>query len=134
MPLPPARAAASASPSSGAGLTVVDYRKEALRSAPAPASGIITLTFDPVGPGVLWLVQRITVLCTSTTQTAAVVYAGAVDPSNMVDGTSSGNLDTADESSPVLVDSSISLTIQWTGASPGAIATARIQYQVVQRS
>jgi hypothetical protein len=118
---------------SGAGLQIVDYRARSV-SATADATGTITAAFPTVDDGYLWLVERITVLCTSATPTQAVAYAGEPIAQNMVDGTSRGNLDTADQSSPVLIDSSIALTIQWTGASAGAIGVARIQYQLVQRT
>lgn len=118
---------------SGAALQVVDYRSQSVK-ATADSSGTITAAFRPVDVGYLWRVERITVLCTSSTSTQAVAYAGDPLAQNMVDGTSHGNLDTADESSPILVDSSIPLTIQWTGASPGAVGVARIQYQLVKRS
>jgi hypothetical protein len=89
--------------------------------------------FDPVDSGSLWLVERITVLCDSSTDTQAVAYAGSPAARNFVDGTSRGNFDTADEASPILVDSNVVFTVQWTGASAGARGTARIQYQLVQR-
>jgi hypothetical protein len=63
-----------------------------------------------------------------------MVYAGPPSQQNFVDGTESGNIDTADETSPILIESATALTIQWTGASMGAVGTARIQYQIVQRA
>jgi hypothetical protein len=125
---------AGAGTTGGATLTVVDFRTAAGTTAPADASGVITYEFPPVDAGYLWLVERITVMCPSTTPTQAIVYAGGVSPTNFVDGTDRGNLDTADESSPILVDSSVVLTCQWTGASLGARGTVRVQYQLVQRS
>ena len=120
--------------STGAGLVVVDYRREAKRTTPADGTGVMLVTFDPVPAGLLWLVQRVTVTTTSTTQTQAGVYAGDPTPANLVDGTNSGNLDVADQASPILVDSSVSLNVQWTGASAGAVGTVTVQYQLVQRS
>lgn len=135
-PLPPTRAAAdpAAAAAAGASLTVVDYRSQFARSAPADAAGIATVEFGPVPSGLLWLVQRMRVMTNSATASTLAVYAGPVDDSNMVDGTIVGNQDTADEASPILVDSNLMLTLQWTGATPGAIGTARIQHQVVQRA
>ena len=123
----------SVATTSGVALQVIDYRTSSLRSGPAPASGIVTLTFPQVADGQLWLVERITVTSTSSTNTAAVVYAGDIDTVNVVDGTNSGNLDLADELSAILVDSTLALTIAWSGVSVGKICTARIQYQIVQR-
>lgn len=115
-------------------LTVLDYRTIAKSSAPASAAGVATVTFDPVPDGCLWLVERITVVCSSSAATKCMVYAGDPALSTFVDGTASGNFDTADEASPVLVDSNVSLTVQWTGATAGAVGTVRIQYQLVKRS
>lgn len=129
MALPPVY---SSSSSSGAALTVLDY-KTASGTAVAGADGSILVEFDPVDSGCLWLVERITVLCDSSTPTQAAAYAGSPAARNFVDGTAHGNFDTADEASPILVDSNVVFTLQWTGASAGARGTARIQYQLVQR-
>ena len=135
MPLPPLRTALATGPSSAAaGLTVVDYRSPYLTSGPADAAGLMSVTFEPVPPGYLWLIQRATVSTTSTAATRAMMYAGAPSPQNFVDGTNSGNLDISDENAPIMLDSSTQLLIQWTGATPGATGTARIQYQLVQRA
>lgn len=129
MALPPTRAAGDA----GAALSVVDYRSTSLTTDPAGPDGIMLATFDPVPPGNFWLLERITVSTTSTTGTRALVYAGAPSAGNFVDGTERGDLDTADEASPILIESSLSLLVIWTGASPGAVGTVRIQYQLVTR-
>jgi hypothetical protein len=129
MGLPPVRAQVAG----GSALSVVDYRSEYLTTLPAGNDGILTIDFEPVPPGLLWLLQRTAVSTTSTTPTRALLYAGAAVPQNFLDGTERGNLDVADNASPVLVESSTSLTVQWTGASPGAIGTIRIQYQLVSR-
>lgn len=129
MALPPRRADAGA----GAALTVLDYQSKFKTTAPGTASGILTATFDPVPPGLFWLIGRMTIVTTSITPTACAVYDGASTPQNLVDGSSSGNLDTADENSPILVESNNTLTVVWTGASVGAVGTVRVQYQLVQR-
>jgi len=128
MALPPVRAQVAG----GAGLVVVDYRSESITTDPA-SLGVMTATFDPVPPGFLWLIARATVSTTSTAPTRTMLYAGAPSPMNFVDGTNSGNLDIADENAAILLDSNISLTAIWTGASAGAVGTVRIQYQLVQR-
>ena len=129
MPLPPTRADAL----TGNALSVVDYRSVSQSTDPADAAGVIVATFDPVPPGLIWLVERMTVTTTSAPPTIAMVYAGAASSSNLVDGSSSGNLDTADEASPILIESNTSLTVVWTGAAAGAVGTCRVQYQLVQR-
>lgn len=117
----------------GAALLVVDYRTVSA-STPAAAGGTCSVTLEPVPAGMFWLVERITVLCTSTTPTTAYVYEGDPAPGNFRDGTSRGNLDVADESSPILVDSTRYLTVEWTGASAGAVGTVTVQYQLVKRA
>jgi hypothetical protein len=129
MALPPVY---SSSGAAGAALTVLDYKSAALDSI-AGADGVILVEFPPVDAGTLWLVERITVMCDSSTPTQAVAYAGSPAARNFVDGTSRGNFDTADQASPILIDSNVVLTLQWTGASAGARGTARVQYQLVRR-
>lgn len=118
----------------GGGLAVVDYRSAFAQTGPADLSGVITAEFDPVPVGLLWLVQRVTVACSSSQPTAAGLYVGDPQPANLVDATQAGNLDTADESSPILVDSNVTLTCRWINADPGSVGVVRIQYQLVQRS
>lgn len=117
----------------GAALRVVDYRRQRKRSDPAGADGLCTITLDPVEAGFLWLVDRMVIATTSATPTECYAYSGDPDLSRIEDGSSHGNFDVADESSPVLVDSAESLTVQWTGASLGAVAYLSVQYQLVQR-
>jgi hypothetical protein len=130
MALPPVRAASGV----GAGLSVLDYRSESLRTHPAAADGTMTAEFEPVPPGLIWLLERITVFTDSDMPTRAMVYAGTPSPQNFLDGSEGGNLDTADNACPSLIESNTPLTVQWTGATPGSIGTARIQYQLVSRT
>jgi hypothetical protein len=113
-------------------LVVVDYRHAVATSQPA-AGGTCTALVPAVPADETWLVDRMTVLCTSTTDTEARVYIGSADGRNLVDGSISGNLDIADESQPVLADSGDELRCVWTGATDGAVGTFRIQYRLVQR-
>lgn len=129
MPIPPvARAVAT-----GASLTVIDYRSLAQNTPPAGADGQLVTVFDAPPPGLLWLIGRMTIFTTSATGTTCGIYAGSPTPTNLVDGSNSGNLDVADESSPILLDSGAQLTVVWDGASAGAVGTCRIQYQLVRR-
>jgi hypothetical protein len=114
------------------GMQILDWRDLVATSAPAGADGLCTVTFLPVDPGNLWLVDHETVSCTSSTRTACFVYLGPdIRPQNLRDFTGSGNLDIADNSSPLQIPGSRSLTYQWVGASLGAIATAAIQYRLL---
>jgi len=113
---------------------VIDHIPDALaQSAPADATGIVTVTFDPVGAGLYWRIERIRVQTTSTTTTTALVYVGDVSAQNLRDGSIAGNSDNADYSSPLVVPPSRQLQIVWSGMSLGAVATAIVQHQLVER-
>lgn len=99
----------------------------------ATASGTVTGTFQPVPAGRLWLVERIVVSCTSSTPTAAAFYTDNVNAAGLVEGTSAGNFDIADENSPLAVDGGSTLIVQWTGASVGAVGTCRVQVRELMR-
>lgn len=127
----PPVAQASGTPQTPEGFRVLDERRTPLKGiAPAGANGLITATYDPVPAGQLWKVERMTIECTSSTQTIALVYVGQAAPQNLVDGTEAGNLDFG-EGVPILVPGSLSLIIVWTGASVGAIGTVTAQYRVL---
>src|SRR5690242_14980347 len=83
----------------GAQLRILDYRRVAASSTPA-AGGTAQIVFDGPDASRLWLVERIAVSCTSSAATTARVYAGDVGPLFLVDSTSNGNADIADENSP----------------------------------
>lgn len=103
------------------------------QSKPADASGIATVAFPPVDSGQFWRIERIRVQSTSTVQTTALVYVGDVAPQNLRDGTIAGNSDNADYASPLVVPPSRQLQIVWSQMSLAAVATAIIQYQLVER-
>lgn len=95
-------------------------------STVAAGGGNMTALFQVPGDRV-WKIERIAVSTTSTQPTAASVYVGNNDPDNLVDYTPSGNADVADETNPIVLGSGQVLRVRWTGASVGAVGTARIQ-------
>lgn len=99
----------------------------------AAAGGTATATFPAVPAGRLWLVERIVVSCTSSSATSAALYVDQVDALHLVEGTSAGNFDIADENSPLVIESLSVLTVVWTGASNGAVGTCRVQVRELQR-
>jgi hypothetical protein len=71
-------------------------------------------------------ISRITV--TMSVSCSAYVYIGAVSNANIVDGTATGQLDTADYAVPVYVPPGSPVTVDWiTGSGTG---TARFEYVV----
>jgi hypothetical protein len=96
-------------------------------TAPADASGVLEWLSSVVPAGQQWEVERISISTTSGAPTTAFVYVGDPVPRNLVDGSSSGNLDVADETQPIVVPGGQRLRIRWTGASLGAVGSARVQ-------
>lgn len=116
-------------PTQGAQLVVVDYDAQVFTTL-AATGGICSITTDAVDPGYYWLIERMSSQCTSTSPTILTVYAG----NRMMDGSSSGNFDFADEQSPILLKSTEQLTATWTGCSAGAVGTLAVQWQLVART
>jgi len=129
MALPPVRVQSATS-----GLVIIDYRSAALTSEPAGADGLVSVWFEPVPSGLIWLLGRLSVSTDATLPTRCMVYAGTPSPSTFLDGTDGGNLDTADNATACLVESNSVLSVQWSGVDVGCRGTARVQYQVVSRS
>lgn len=99
----------------------------ALPGVTAPAvGGVMEVGFATPADRV-WQIERIAVSSTSAAVTTAIVYVGAVDPANIVDLTPAGNADIADEINPIVVPANSVLRVRWTGATDGAVGTARIQ-------
>ena len=121
-------------------LGYVEIDRRSLYAVTPAASGVgatIYVVMDPVGADDLWEITRFTVSCTSSTPTTAAHYVGAAlgdaTAANLLEGTSNGNLDFADEAAGVQLEGSRSLLTVWTGASSGAIGTVRIQYKLYRR-
>jgi hypothetical protein len=71
----------------------------------------------PVPEGYIWRIERVFVLCTSTTATDFTLYRTNPTPDRALDYTSSGNKNISDEHSlPVVYQGEILLG-RWTGAS-----------------
>lgn len=105
-----------------------------LASTVAGAAGTMQATADVVEQGYLWLVERIVIGTTSTTDTACAVYVGPQQTDiYRRDITDTGNDDVAEYGPPLLVSPGLALTLLWTGASLGAQGFASVQYQLVQK-
>lgn len=104
--------------------------KTAVSPPAAAGSGTMTATFEVVGEGRLWLVDRVVVTSTSTTTTAAYLFTDQATAAQYLDGSNSGNFDVADNSSPLHIDQTRTLIVVWTGASDGAVGTCRVQGRV----
>ncbi len=103
------------------------FRKEAVVTT-IDAAGIADAVFGPPPADGYWLVERIVVVTTSAAATEARMYSGDVDDANLEDGTSTGNLDIADETQAIVVPGGTVFRIRWTGGTINARAVGRIQY------
>jgi len=112
---------------------LADYAQAA--AAADVDAGTITVTFEQVPDGELWLVDRIVVSCTSTTATRALVYDGdPSDPRRIWDGTQSGNFDAADNASPIQLPAGSQLVVVWSDEpDPGSRGTAFAQWAIMRR-
>lgn len=104
-----------------------DHVTEALEAD--EVGGVATVTLTPAPVGSVLRVERISISTTSTQATTCSVYVGTVNAANLMDYSSNGNLDVADESHPILVPGGTPLTLQWNSMSPGSTASARVQYR-----
>jgi hypothetical protein len=135
-------------PVQGGGISLVDSPPARPKMVVAPAGTTAQVAFAGPNAPLLWWVDRITVKARASvtalfsafpaSSTQAWVFVGtdeasAVRDDNLADLTLVGNLDIADELSPIVVDSGQVLVVVWTNTTPGALYTARIQYRVMAR-
>ena len=82
-----------------------------------------------------WQVDRAFVRTNSGAATTLIVYTGGAVPSEEdgLDGSTSGNLDVADNAAPWRVMPGQYLTLRWTGASAGTVAKAHLQGRILKR-
>lgn len=99
------------------------------QSAVFAADGTASVTFLN-GTTATWNVKLMNTTTTSTTQTKCSVYRGDINAGNQIDYTNTGNGDTSPVDAIYRVGDKI--TVRWTGGTPGAIATFRLEGDVVQ--
>lgn len=122
---------------SGAQIVLVDYPPTLDLTVTAGANGTATAEFDPVDSMFLWRVERLTTYLSVPRQPAGakfLVYEGpSLQSGRIRDGTASPGLDVADENSPITLQPSSQLIVQWTGLTPNTQATVSVQYQLWRR-
>lgn len=118
------------------GLYTANVGKQTVVSAPAAADGATVSCAFPVvqDPDYAWRVDRVAVQCTGSKVPLCLLYD---DPQmrtgDLVDGTTDGGLNIADNASAILLLQGDQLIVVFEGCSAGAIATVRIQYAVLRR-
>lgn len=127
----------------GAALLLVDYPEDFVGVCPpADSGGSASVSTDPVDPGFYWRVERLTTVVTDASGNLVTPPAGALlnvykgtvaQPIAFRDGSMSPGLDVADESQPITVRSGESLLFQYTGLTPGTIASCTAQYALYVR-
>lgn len=117
---------------SASGWRLYDYARAQLQT-PAAVGGIAQLEAAQLAGDEMWLIDHAVIYCTSSTPTAARLYASSVAPTALLDGTASGGFDVADWPAGLQLGPSSSLIAQWAGASDGAIGTLSIQYRRLRR-
>jgi hypothetical protein len=97
----------------------------------AVAANAMEIDLEALPPNFVWLIERTSYFCNSTTQTEATLYVDAIDPRNMVDYTNVGNKSIGDQAQPILIPTGSRLVAQWTGVTAPAnpIAKLRVQYR-----
>jgi hypothetical protein len=117
-------------PGGGIKWNFVQTTRDALTGTIAGTAGLSTVSLAQVPQGEMWMVQRMSVQCNSTTATTFVAYFNQVDPRQIADSTSAGNGDVADEHQPIELDAGDILLCVWSGCIAGAVGSINVQRQV----
>lgn len=112
-------------------ITPVD-RRNYLANA-TQAGGVCVATFDQLEPDIEWLIERAAVINNSTNKTSLWLWLDAPNNGAPLDYTRFGDIDIADEFSPILVPAGHQLVAQWTGGNDGDKASIRVQVRVQNR-
>lgn len=110
---------------------VVDLLDLFVESDPATAAGVATAQFDPTG-AVWWRIGHAVVQLSAERGSTLLLYTADQQNQNLLDGTTAGDLDVGDFSSPLLVPPSSYLRAVWSGCTAGDVGTIRVQGEKVE--
>ncbi len=97
--------------------------------ATVAADGSATVTLGPEGGWSQWDVLSVGVQL-SAGGGEARTYLGSVSPATFLEGTYSGDRDSSTfPAGSLVLEPGEPLVVQWTGATPGATATAVVRYR-----
>lgn len=102
------------------------------RQDEADASGRAEIVFDSPGTNLTREVERIILHSTSSVEPEALVFVGAEDDVNFMDGSPEARRAAADYPRGLRVPGDQVLRVVFNGADSGSICTARIQYVDMQ--
>ena len=119
----------------GATVVLVDYPAALEGTITAAADGTCELDWEAPDTGYFYRLERITTFVTGNTGGGGAVYLyeGQILPTRLRDGSNAPALDIADEMSPITIHPSMAVVMAWTGLTPGAQASASIQYTLWRR-
>jgi hypothetical protein len=103
-------------------------------NAIADATGVATITLDPLPSDTRWQLTHMVAGCSSASLTAMRLYLDQVANVALRDGTASGNFDVADWPAGLMVPPGRSLIARWTGCNPGDQAFLTLQANILRRS
>ncbi len=89
------------------------------------AEGVATITLGPVPSWRLWTISTLTVSLSAGNGTARVYQGQSVDAGQLIEGTYSGDQDTTSRLDSLRPGEAV--TVQWTAATPGAIARVMLR-------
>jgi hypothetical protein len=119
----------------GVSVVLVDYPLALEGTAKAGSDGTALLQWDAPDVDYFYRIERLTtyVIGNSASGATCSLYEGQVAPQRLRDGSNRPTLDIADESSPITIHPTMPIVIQWVGLTPGATASASVQYTLWHR-
>lgn len=101
----------------------------------ADAAGVASIDMPGPNAGQVLVIERIVVVTNSVLDSEARVYVVSpnqeqVTDADLRDGSSTGNLDTADFSRAIRIHAGRALRVRWTNMTVGAVARVTVQYFV----
>lgn len=81
------------------------------------ATGQVIIPLGTCPSGAQWFIERIMLFCTSTTTTTFALYEDDVDPMYLLEETTDGNDNVADEASPPVVSGGSAIVAVWSNVN-----------------
>ena len=113
-------------------LQLVGYARSVVHSDPADANGQAIARFPELEHDTSWLIDYVMLEAPTDHQCTGFLFEGEPSIGGLMAATNDGRLDINECNQPLYLPAGAQLHAAWSGAAPGTVCLARVQYRVIR--